>query len=178
MVVSDAKFAGLIRRGESADAAALAQFAARTFAEAFAAENRPEDLQLHLTLSYGVSQQTRELLDPGVVTLLAEQGRTLLGYAQVRRRSPPSCVTHALPIEVQRFYVDRPAHGSGIAATLMATAKGVACELGGQHVWLSVWERNPRAIAFYTKMGFSDVGSSFFFVGADRQIDRVLVARL
>jgi hypothetical protein len=39
-----------------------------------------------------------------------------------------------------------------------------------------VWERNPRAIAFYVKCGFVDVGSKAFYVGSDCQTDRVLVA--
>ncbi|MBT8107877.1 MAG: hypothetical protein KJP17_06555 [Gammaproteobacteria bacterium] len=49
-------------------------------------------------------------------------------------------------------------------------------EFGGRHIWLGVWERNPRAIAFYRKMKFIDVGSQFYMVGPDRQLDRVLVA--
>ncbi len=165
-----------IRRGFASDAPALAAFAARTFAETFAADNRPQDMQAHLTTSYGVPQQTSELTDPGVVTLLAHQGRTLLAYAQVRRHLPPPCVIHERPLELHRFYVDRPAHGSGVARTLMSSVQEVAREFGGRHLWLSVWERNPRAIAFYEKVGFVDVGSTDFFVGPDRQVDRVLVA--
>ena len=37
-----------IRRGVLEDAPALAELAARTFAEAFAADNTPQDLQAHL----------------------------------------------------------------------------------------------------------------------------------
>ena len=45
-------------------------------------------------------------------------------------------------------------------------------------VWLGVWEENARAIAFYRKCGFVDVGSIDFFVGSDRQTDRVLAVPL
>lgn len=167
-----------IRRGVVSDAPALAEFAARTFTEAFGADNRPEDLQAHLAKSYGVPQQTRELANPDVVTLLAHQGATLVGYAQVRRQPPPPCVTQEWPIELQRFYVDRSAHGTGVAQVLMSAAHEAARQLGGKHVWLSVWERNPRAIAFYKKVGFADAGSADFYVGPDRQTDRVMVAAL
>jgi RimJ/RimL family protein N-acetyltransferase len=43
---------------------------------------------------------------------------------------------------------------------------------------LSTWERNPRAITFYTKAGFTETGTADFFVGSDRQRDRVLVAKV
>ena len=45
-------------------------------------------------------------------------------------------------------------------------------------MWLGVWERNPRAIAFYIKSGFVVVGSHVFIVGNDRQTDLVLVSSL
>ncbi|MFO1324826.1 MAG: GNAT family N-acetyltransferase [Burkholderiales bacterium] len=166
------------RRGAAADAAALAEFAARTFAETFGADNRPEDMCAHLAKSYGIAQQTAELDDRDVVTLLAHRADALVAYAQVRRQAPPPCVTHERPIQLHRFYVDRPAHGSGIAAQLMAEARAVARALGGRHLWLTVWERNPRAIAFYGKMGFSDVGTADYHLGPERQTDRVLVIRL
>jgi ribosomal protein S18 acetylase RimI-like enzyme len=168
----------IIFRGSVADAAALAEFAARTFADAFAADNRPEDLQAHLASAYGVRQQTAELSDPDVITLLAQRDGALVAYAQVRRRKPPECVTQEQPVELQRFYVDRSQHGNGVARTLMLAAHEAARELGGHHLWLGVWERNARAIAFYAKSGFVPVGTHDFYVGADRQTDRLFVTPL
>ena len=167
-----------IRRGNPADAPALAAFAARSFRETFAADNRPEDMAAHLASSFGVAQQTRELADRDVATLLALRGEALVAFAQVRRRTPPACVTQSRSIELQRFYVDRPVHGTGVAQALMAAARQAAREFGGEHLWLGVGERNPRAIAFYAKTGFRDVGSTVFHVGPDPQTDRVLVSPL
>ena len=167
-----------IRRGVESDAAVVAEFAARTFAETFGADNRAEDLRAHLESAYGISQQAQELNDPSVATLLVHRERTLVAYAQVRRKSPPACLMCDRPIELYRFYVDQSAHGSGIAQQLMAAARAAAREFGGQHLWLGVWERNPRALSFYRKEGFVDVGSHDFYVGPDRQTDRLLVASL
>jgi RimJ/RimL family protein N-acetyltransferase len=41
-------------------------------------------------------------------------------------------------------------------------------------VWLGVWERNPRAIAFYKKFGFLEVGVHVFPLGFDPQRDIVM----
>jgi hypothetical protein len=41
-----------------------------------------------------------------------------------------------------------------------------------------VWEHNPRAIAFYRKADFLDVGSTIYMVGPDRQVDRVMVTEV
>lgn len=167
-----------IRHAEPADAAVLAELAARTFAETFGADNTPEDLAAHLSASYGVAQQARELAAADVRTLLAYRNEELIGFAQVRRQEPPSCVVEAHPIELHRFYLTRSAHGTGAAAPLMRAAREAARELGGRHMWLGVWERNPRAIAFYLKSGFVKVGSHDFIVGRDRQTDWVFIAPL
>ena len=42
----------------------------------------------------------------------------------------------------------------------MAETLARARALGRRTMYLSVWERNARAIAFYRKVGFRDVGSS------------------
>ena len=163
-------------RGELSDAEELAAFAARTFSETFAADNDPGDLEEHLSNNYGVEQQSSELADPDVVTVLARSDIGLMGYAQIRRNAPPDCVTVEDSVELHRFYLDLRMQGSGLAALLMQEVRKVAGEFGAGHLWLDVWERNPRGIAFYKKVGFEDVGSKIYMVGPDAQKDRVLVA--
>jgi diamine N-acetyltransferase len=167
-----------IRRGTLADAAALAEFAQRTFLETFGAANRPEHLEAYLPSAYGIEPQSRELRDPAVVTLLGYADEHLVAYAQVRRTERPPCVEPTDAVELQRFYVDQPAHGKGVAQRMMAAVHDCARSFGARHVWLGVWERNPRGIAFYRKCGFVEVGVKLFDVGGDLQSDRVLVMPL
>jgi diamine N-acetyltransferase len=167
-----------IRRGVPADASALAAFAERTFVETFADDprNRPEDMAAHIASAFGPSRQAAELVDPGTLTLLAESAGRLVAFAQVRPGEAPACVTEPAARELHRFYVDRPAHGTGLAQRLMAAVQEAVGAAGSTHLWLGVWEFNPRAIAFYAKCGFRDVGSHTFVLGADRQTDRIMVA--
>lgn len=160
------------------DAERLAAFAARTFEETFGPGNTADDMARHLAASYGVDKQAGEIANPDVVTLLVDDESELAGYAQVRRNDAPIEPPLAAAVELWRFYVDRRWHGRGVAAQLMAAVRDAAQALGGQRIWLSVWERNPRAIAFYAKSGFRIVGSKDFWVGSDRQTDHVMVADL
>lgn len=168
-----------MRRATIDDAAELSAFAARVFIETFDDANDPGDLRDHVESTYGVAQQRAELRDEDTATWLVERddGR-LVGYAQICRKRVPACVTGANPVEIYRFYVERASHGTGVAQALMSTAFSQAREWGADVVWLGVWEHNPRAMAFYRKFGFSDVGSIDFFVGPDRQTDRVFVMPL
>ena len=158
-----------------ADAERLAAFAARTFTDTYAAHNTPEDMRDYLARAFGVEQQSKELADPAMLTVIGEADGELVGYAQLKRGKGPAIVSSERAVEIYRFYVDRPAHGTGVAQRLMAAALEAAKDLGGEVAWLGVWERNPRAIAFYMKSGFRDVGTQIFQLGSDRQTDRVLV---
>ena len=167
-----------IRPAAGADAAALAMFAARTFTDAFGADNHPEDLARHLAATYSTGRQTRELADPAWTTLIAEEDEVLAGFAQLCAGSAPACVTGPALLELARFYVDVSWHGRGLAQRLMGATIAAAAARGARKLWLGVWERNPRAIAFYNKCGFIDVGEKEFTVGTDVQHDRVLVRAL
>lgn len=164
-----------VRRAGPSDVPQLAEFAARLFIETFGPDNRPEDTAAHVAKSFGPAHQAREIADPDFVTLVVDGGDGLAAYAQVRRTTAPSCVTTDAPVELYRFYVDRPWHGQGLAQRLMEAVHAAAATLGGRSIWLSVWERNPRGIAFYTKVGYRDVGGAIFMLGTDPQNDRVLV---
>lgn len=163
-----------IRRATLADAPALAALAARTFRDTFGADCRPEDLALHLATAYGPDLQAREIADASFITLVAEDSGSLVAFAQLRQGPAPECVHGPAPIEMQRFYLAAEWHGRGLAQGLMAQALEAARDAGAETIWLGVWERNARAIAFYRKAGYVDVGAHTFVVGTDPQTDRLL----
>jgi len=169
----------VIRRGTPADAAALAEFGARTFRETFAADNTAEDMEKHLASAWSPSLQDAELRDPRLDTLLAvDSGGALAGFAQLRDEYAPACVPTRKPVELKRFYVDRPWQGRGLARELMAEVERAARRRGARELWLGVWERNERAQAFYRKCGFERVGTQIFVVGDDPQTDHVMLRKL
>lgn len=163
-----------IREATIADAETLTDLARRTFEETFARDNSPEDMQAYLTATFGVKQQTRELNDPAITTFLVEQDGVAVAYAQLRSGRAPSSVGTGPAVEIARFYVDQRAHGRGVAQRLMSTVEEHARGRGCSLLWLGVWERNARAIAFYRKCGFEAVAKQTFLLGSDAQTDDVM----
>jgi GNAT superfamily N-acetyltransferase len=171
--------AGLrIRVATADDASLIAKIGAETFTASFGAQNTPENLVKHIAAAFGVEILQQELADPAVTYLIAEQYGRTAGYAQVREGGAPECVKDLEPIEVRRFYVEQDFHGSGLAQALMDACADEARRRRASTLWLGVWEQNPRAIRFYTKCGFQDVGGQTFMLGDDPQQDRVLSWKL
>ena len=168
----------VIRRATVEDAAWLATLAERTFRETYSAHNTPENMERYVADHFGPALQAAELADSRYLTLVAEVSGQPAGYTQLGQGPAPECVTGPAPMEIIRFYVDRPWHGQGLAQRIMAAAAEHATAAGARTLWLGVWERNPRAIGFYRKCGFAQVGTHTFVLGTDHQRDLVLARSL
>lgn len=169
-----------VRRAEATDAGTLATLGERTFRETFAASNTASDIDAYMRHAFSVERLLAELVDPDSAFFLAfaECTHAPGGYAKLRAGAPDPSVTGPDPIEIERIYVERNAIGRGLGAALMRTCLEEAAARGGKTVWLGVWERNERAIAFYERWGFAVVGSHVFQLGSDPQNDLIMVKTL
>ena len=163
-----------VRAAAVADAVPLSRLAASTFRETFERDNTPEDMERYLAESFSPRRQAAEIDDPMGVMLLAERvgeagDAELVGYAHLVSGGAPQAVTGPGPLELKRLYVARAWHGRRVAQALMDAALIAARGRGAQTMWLGVWERNARALAFYTRYGFTRVGEHTFMLGADAQ---------
>ncbi len=166
-----------IRRATPADNVLLADIGARAFFDTFAVDNTPENMATYLAASFSPDKQAAELADPRGLFLIAEVAGQTAGYARLHEGPPPTGAASAhRPIEIARFYALKAWIGQGVGAALMTACLAEARQLSCDAIWLDVWERNPRAIAFYRRWGFAEVGTQAFLLGDDRQTD-VLMQR-
>lgn len=164
----------VIRKAQRRDASQLAEVAEAMFRTTFGAVNSPDDMEMHCRSSYGEGIQAREILDPTMETLISDDSGQIVGFAQLRWSKAPACVSEGSAGEIQRLYVATEWHGRGVARSLMDAAIEEMKRRGSKIVWLGVWERNPRAIAFYKKLGLVEVGEHVFHLGRDPQRDIVM----
>lgn len=167
-----------IRRAHPSDARALSELAVSTFRATFGARNSVDDMNLHCRGAYGEALQAAEIADPHMTTLVCEFEGALVAYAQLRWRNAPACVVAKNPGEIQRLYVAEAWHGRGVAQALMGECVEVMKSRACDAVWLGVWEHNPRAIAFYGKHGFVEVGEHVFPLGTDPQRDVIMLRQM
>lgn len=161
----------MFRHAVPEDAAPLVEFAAHTYYQTFVSSNTPENMQAYLASSFTLPQFKTEMSDPHAIFILAEVGMELAAYAKLLPAEAPECVQGEAPIELVRFYVDEPWHGSGLASALMERCLAEAGQRGFKTIYLGVWERNFRAQAFYRKWKFVRIGEHVFQMGDDPQTD-------
>lgn len=188
-----------IRQPDFSEAAMLAALGRRTFEEAFADQNTPENMAAYLAEAYATAQFEREMRDENAIFYVVSQNGSPVGYAKLRKNSLPDPVENSVSarpayapwsagrfqndqthlattpcVELQRIYVLREKLGLGVGKLLMAQCVQTARLHGCRTIWLGVWEHNPKAIAFYEKWGFTVFGSHIFHVGNDPQTDLLM----
>ena len=170
-------------KANAATAAQLADFGRQTFSSTFSATTRPEDMAAYLAATFTPDVQLADLRDPNTTVLLAQMQGQLVGYAKLRDNSALGLpeILAADPaeaagrLEIAALYVAEDWIGTGLGAALMRATLALAEQLPCTAVVLGVWEKNDRALAFYKRFAFKEIGEHGFQMGAT--IDRDLILR-
>lgn len=164
----------IIRYGRPEDAQELSRLAAWTFRAAYEAELAGPALDRYIADHYSPARQAAELADDRLTHLVVEQAGAMIGFALLRTDEHHPAITGERPVMLSQIYLDPSHTGGGIGSTLMRHCLAEASAGGHDTMWLGVWERNVRAIAFYERWGFRTVGEMVFDFAGHAQRDLVM----
>ena len=165
-------FANLtIQRATDTDLIDLQSISKLTFCQAFEQFNTADDMQLYLENCLSTEQLSKEMEKAASSFFLAKIDDETIGYLKLNQGNSDKNNLQGQGLEIERIYVVEEYHGTGIGQELYVFAEEKAAELRATHLWLGVWEHNPRAIRFYEKLGFEPFGTQQFVLGKDIQTD-------
>lgn len=168
-----------VRRAHSGDLGLVAQVAAETFALACPPSTPKSDIEGYVADKLSVANFAQDLATTGVAMYLAFDGEVAVGYAMLRGgQDPPVAIGFRRSVELKRIYVHESCHGKGVAELLMNACIRHARTHGYDSVWLGTNQANDRALTFYRRMGFAQVGTREFHVNNSVEDDFVLVRGL
>ena len=147
-----------IRRATQADASILAELGARTIRQTYSAAFSREEIDRYTSEAFNIEWIKADLANPEVVYFLATVNHQVCGYTKLQPSLAPDVITGKHPIELVRLYIDSTWIGQGIGAKLMQAVLDFAINNGFKTCWLRVLKGNDRAIAFYRRWGFVDLG--------------------
>ena len=94
-----------------------------------------------------------------------------MGYIKLNEAPAQTDIRDADSLELERIYVSENAQGVGLGSYMMERALETAQRKGKKYIWLGVWEKNTKAVSFYRKHGFYEIGAHPFLLGDDVQTD-------
>lgn len=167
-----------IRFATVEDAELIADLSRKTFYETFGYLNTRENMDKFMNEQFSRDELIREVNDNKNIFLLAFNDENPVGYATLREGEKYPSFKNQDSIEIGRIYVVNSSIGTGIGKELMRKCITLAKDMKKEIIWLGVWEKNTRAISFYTKWGFEKFGEHPFVLGADVQNDWLMKKQL
>ena len=166
--------AATIRAATLSDVPALSELARRTWSEGFGDSVSPDDEAIELEATRSESYFLAALREKTI--LVAEADGALLGYVQFGDVEIPGVEAEPGDQGLHRAYVDGAAQGQGLGRRLLSAALEHPRLLAARRVFLTVWDRNYRAVDLYESFGFRTVGTTTFTIRS--QVVEDLVMRL
>ncbi|MFF7706590.1 GNAT family N-acetyltransferase [Pseudomonas sp. NPDC007930] len=161
-----------VRPATAADAAAISAVARQTFALACPPGTPQGEIDAYIRGNLGPDRFAAALGNPAQQLWVLEHDGQVAGYSLVDHAAAALGIAAADGLaELSRCYVAPQHHGQGAAQALLAAT---LASVPGP-VRLTVNDQNPRAIAFYRRNGFVQVGETQFLCGADVHRDWVMV---
>lgn len=152
----------------------LQQLSITTFTDAFAAQNKEEDMAQYLNIAFAIDRLTEELNDKECEFYFIEKEENKAGYIKLNKKCKCAIETHQPAVELERIYILHPYQKNGLGQQLLNFALQWGRKRSAHTLCLGVWEHNVRAISFYERNGFSRYGSHIFMLGTDPQTDLLM----
>ena len=160
-----------IKKVTLADIVQLQEIGRQTFAETFSSTNTEENMKAYLEDGFSNAKLSAELDNTNSEFYFATLNNTVIGYLKINFGLAQTELKDDKALEIERIYVLQEFHGKKVGQLLYDQAIHLAKEKKADYVWLGVWEKNHRAIQFYTKNGFVEFDQHIFVLGDDEQTD-------
>ena len=155
-----------LRPALPSDALCLAVLGGQLFLDTYATEGIRADLAREVLAQFSIAALEDLLANDAKRWVVAERLGHLIGFAQCTLNTTPDAWPGVRAACVDRLYVHRPFTGAGLGARLLRAMESVAAQQGQAGVWLTAWTGNARALRFYRRQGYDELGcADYVFEG-------------
>jgi len=163
-----------VREAALPDAELISRMATETFYETYSWYNTRQNMEQYTAQHFNPAKTKEELQAPDTYFFLAFINDRPTGYAKLRNVEHPEQLKGKKNLEIERIYVYKKFQGQKAGLALINKCMETGRKLMLDTIWLGVWEKNTRALAFYESVGFQKFGTHNFQLGNDAQNDHLV----
>ena len=163
-----------IKKCTAEDLEVLRQLSIKTYYETFSHQNTAENMAAYLEDAFDEGKLRRELGDENSSFFFLYADERLAGYLKLNEAPSQTDINDSDSLEIERIYVSGEFQGAGLGRYLMEQTINIATERRKKYAWLGVWEKNEKALSFYKRSGFYEIGTHKFVMGEDVQTDYIM----
>ena len=160
------------------DALCLGVLSTQVFLDTYATQGIRPAVAREVLAQHSVAVYEALLADEGVTILVAECAAHLVGFSQVGDGLGHARLPSAAASELKRLYVQERFTGRGIGRDLLRHAEKAAAARGADMLWLTAWDGNGRALQFYPRCGYDDLGETVYTIEGEDFPNRLFGKRV
>ncbi|MGV8917225.1 MAG: GNAT family N-acetyltransferase [Pseudomonas sp.] len=166
------------RLATPADALCIGALGTQVWLDTYATDGIRPALAKTVTQLFSEPAIAVTLQDDNRVIVLAEKAGHLIGFAQFKYSTGHTLISAPSTVELERLYVQERFTGTGVGKALLRQTEELVCKDGKSALWLTAWVGNPRALAFYTRQGYEDIGTTGYCFEGEEHENRVFMKRI
>ncbi len=164
-----------LRLATATDALCIGVLGTQVYLDTYATDGIRPSLAREVLAELSVGAVERAFAEPAARFVVAERAGHLVGFAHVMLDEAHALVTSSRAAKLHRLYVQERFTGRGLGTTLLRRAESVARGDGARALWLTSWIGNRRALAFYPRCGYRDIGRTDHVFENESHENRVFV---
>ena len=158
-----------IRKASVDDAKYIAELGRVTFGETFGCDFRdPQDLLDYYEKIFAVEKIRCGIKKLNNIFWIAEINGLAAGYGKLKLNSASSFSRNHKEVQLQKIYVLKDYLSMGIGAKIYSEMLKAAQQHDMENIWLSVLQKNQRAVSFYERLGFKERGVHDYIIGKEK----------
>jgi GNAT superfamily N-acetyltransferase len=166
------------RAAVDSDALCIGVLATQVFLDTYATDGIRPSIAREVLGHFSPVAVSGLLSAPGTRFIVAERDGHMIGFAQLALGSIHELVPTRPAAELNRLYVQERFAGSGVGTALLREAEALAAAQGAVTLWLTGWAGNHRALAFYARRGYEDLGAASYVFESEQYETRVFAKAL
>ncbi|WP_448216722.1 N-acetyltransferase family protein [Endozoicomonas sp. 2B-B] len=163
----------MIRIAETKDSSDIAALSIQIWLDTYAKRGVRKSISQYVLSEFTEQNIEIKLSSENEVYFIAIEDDHLVEYLSlnVSARCP---VTGSKKPELDRLYIQESFTGKGLGSKLLQEALTFCSSAGLEQLWLTVFHENTRALKFYEKHGFKEIGLTYFELENEKHKNYVL----
>lgn len=166
-----------IRAASVQDVALLSYLSTVTFYELYEHE-MSSSILFEYTETYFSERKIRDEINTEASRyFIAAVNEKPVGYFKIGKTIRPIKLEYPDYLEIERLYVLEEYLGQGVTSRLLDYCEELAKNEGNKLLWLSIWKKNTKAIAYFNSSGYKIFDTVKFYL-IDQVLDDVLLKKV
>lgn len=160
------------------DALCIGVLATQVFLDTYATNGVRPSIAREVLEQFSTAAVLADLSAAGSRFIVAERAGHMIAFAQITLGSVHDLVRARPAAELNRLYVQERFTGSGVGTALLHEAERFAADEGAVVLWLTGWSGNHRALAFYRRRRYAELGATSYVFQGEEYENRLFAREL